>query len=140
MKSQSGFTLIEMIIVMVIIGILAAVALPKFVDMESSAHEASINQARGSVKSSMNLIHGQWLLKKTPTIAYSGGTATIVNEYPDSASIVGAAGLGADDYVATVGAGSVFIASKKKPACGFTYTDAPATAGSEPTVSAVAGC
>jgi MSHA pilin protein MshA len=63
-SAEAGFTLIELIVVIVILGILAATALPKFMDMGGEARVASLNAAVGSVKSSVAMLHGKWLIAK----------------------------------------------------------------------------
>lgn len=54
-QNQQGFTLIELIIVIVILGILAAVALPKFVDLSGEAEDAALKGVAGGISSGMSI-------------------------------------------------------------------------------------
>jgi len=54
-KQQSGFTLIELIVVMVIVGLLGAVAVPKFINMTKKAEAASVKNVLGSIRSALSL-------------------------------------------------------------------------------------
>ena len=57
-KSLKGFTLIELMIVVAIIGILAAVAIPKFADLVTKSKEASTKGSLGSVRSALSIYYG----------------------------------------------------------------------------------
>jgi prepilin-type N-terminal cleavage/methylation domain-containing protein len=57
-RKQKGFTLIELVMVIVILGILAAVAIPKYVDMQNQALDATFKGICGGLKSSAAILVG----------------------------------------------------------------------------------
>ena len=67
MKKQSGFTLIELVIVVVILGFLAVTAIPKFLDLTDQARQANIEGMAGGFATAVSLARAQWEAEARPT-------------------------------------------------------------------------
>jgi prepilin-type N-terminal cleavage/methylation domain-containing protein len=74
-KNQKGFTLIEIIAVLVILGILAAVAVPKFVNLQADAKEKAIQGALAAGGSTVAMVFAQQVLKTGAAVSV-GDTVT----------------------------------------------------------------
>lgn len=141
MKKQAGFTLIELVMVIVILGILAAVALPKFVNLSGDARKATLAGADGAMRSAANMAHAAALAAGSSVVTIEGTAYTLVNDYPTAAQIATLAGVsGVAGYTATA-AGVVQVTGAGTPAnCQISYT-APAAAGAAPSFVVVnSGC
>ncbi|MBC9249586.1 hypothetical protein A9179_04780 [Pseudomonas alcaligenes] len=73
-KQQRGFTLIELIVVIVILGILAAIALPKFLNLTSQSYDSVNRGIGGALTSATSLVRAGWLANGAPT---GGSTVTL---------------------------------------------------------------
>ena len=136
-NKQAGFTLIELIMVIVILGVLSAFALPRFADLGGQARIASINGAAGSMKAAANIAHAQWLAEGNAAsvlVVLEGVDVVMVNGYPTEAGIMVAAQISSNDY--TIAGGTVSLAGAPTPAdCSVVYTEAVAGALGPPVVT-----
>jgi len=136
MKAQKGFTLIELVVVIVVLGVLGAIALPKFVDMGGDARASVMKGVAGAMASANSNIYA-----KAQSVGTLGTTATPATLSIAGQSVSVANGFAADatelakvmdmqpasDF--TVAAGSIKHAKATTPAnCLVTYTAATATA------------
>ena len=60
-SAEHGFTIIELVVVIALLGLLAAVALPKFADLTSEARTAALSGIQGGFTAGVQIVHSKWL-------------------------------------------------------------------------------
>lgn len=89
-NTQAGFTLIELVVVIVILGILAATAAPKFINLSGDARESVMRGVQGSINSAVSLVHSKALIEgetaSTGEIQIGGTFYATVYGYPSAAA------------------------------------------------------
>lgn len=86
-KRQLGFTLIELVVVIALLSILAAFAIPRYVGLEREARSATILGVSGSIRSGAALVHGLWLSQEVNPVIMEGNVINLTQGYPDATDI-----------------------------------------------------
>lgn len=150
-RLQQGFTLIELVVVITILGILAAFAIPRFASLDSNARIAAINGLAGSMRSASALAHSLYLAggSSATSVTMEGNVVPLTFGYPSAGTSTAGITMALQDvssFTASYGTSpltTIFQNNSNAPtpaSCQVTYT--PTTAASiAPTITAITtGC
>ena len=131
-RRSLGFTMIELVLVITILGIIAAFAVPRFADLRSSARDAALEGMVGGLRSAAALAHSvsitQGLAPNDP-VQMEGQAISMVAAYPDAQGMADAAQLtlGNDFQIQFFGNAAFIVYATGTPgwtSCGFAYVRA----------------
>lgn len=128
---QTGFTLVELVIVIVILALLAAVALPRYINITTQARVASVNGVAGGVRSAVGVTQAAYFAAgnmAATTVAMIGGTVTV--NAGTGIPVATAAGIGT----------AMQAGNSAQPFDGYTTAYAGGTATFRPTPPNLATC
>ena len=136
-----GFTLIELVVVIALLSILAAFAIPRYAGLEREARSAAILGISGSIRSGAALVHGLWLSQEINPVIMEGNVINLTQGYPDATDI-SATLADMTGFTVVVNGGAdqaVFSKIGGSGSCEVAYNDA--LVGSAPVISVdTSGC
>lgn len=110
-RTSAGFTLVELIVVIVILGIIAATAIPRFIDVQRDARIAAVNGFGGGLRAAARLVQAKWMTNNNVSpVNMADGTAVTVTAsgFPTTAFGGIGAAMGCESTTACNGAAVVF--------------------------------
>ncbi|WP_350939667.1 prepilin-type N-terminal cleavage/methylation domain-containing protein [Vibrio metschnikovii] len=152
MKKQGGFTLIELVVVIVILGILAVTAAPRFLNLQGDARDASLQGLKGAMQGASGIVYGRAAISGQDASAsasisidgISSGNVSLVWGYPAASEtgigrVVTGLGDGGDWNVVSSSDTSISYSFKSgvndTTKCFVSYSVTPAVSFSEPTIT-----
>lgn len=146
-QKQAGFTLVELVVVIVILGILAATALPRFINLTNDARRASINGLAGGMRSAVGVVQARYFATGNTTatsVTMADGVTTVAvvagTGVPTTAGI-GQALQSTDGFTAgTAASGAIrYDFTTAVTNCFVTYDDGTTTAANSGRVTVTPG-
>ncbi|WP_068978348.1 prepilin-type N-terminal cleavage/methylation domain-containing protein [Aeromonas sp. EERV15] len=132
MKKQAGFTLIELVIVIIILGILAVTAAPKFLNLQDDARYSAAQGVQAAMQSSANLVYSKAALEGIEAASKAEGTdltgltgVKVLYGYPTAKTISAAVTL--EGWSASGAPGTFVPDNGAGNNCSVVYTEADAT-------------
>ncbi|MBV1907216.1 MAG: type II secretion system GspH family protein [Pseudomonadales bacterium] len=149
-RGYRGFTIIELVVVIILLGILAATALPRFMGVTDEAHQAVFEGVTGSFQTGVSLYHAQWIAQGQPVpntqilnfnnlrvdadgypyglVDRSSGTSTVTTSQDCEDIFEGVLQVGAPSVVDVAALSNVvgrtedFVTVQATPLCAYYYT------------------
>lgn len=158
MKRSAGFTLIELVIVIVILGILAVTAAPKFLNLQSDAREGVLKGVEASMKGASSLVYSKSVIagvesKASGSVSVNGASVDVVNGYPRADEVIGLLDISATSSASATGGFDFYYklnsttdvsvwplgSDYTKAACSVKFTNSAST-GTQPVIVTTTGC